>query len=134
MSDLYAFLHPTPICTEKEVIVSNRFKNEDGTIRPFKIKQLTQEENEQIARKCKRPVKRNGIQTMELDEILYSKHMVVESVIEPDFRNAELCEHYGTLNPLDVPSKMLTVKEFGILSDAILQGAENDAPFDEAKN
>lgn len=133
-NDLYAFLNPEPICREKEVIVSNRFKNQDGTVRPFKIKQLTQEENERIARKCKRPVKRNGVTTMELDEILYSQQMVVASVVEPDFHSTELCEHYGTLNPLEVPSKMLTVQEFSVLSDAILQGAENDNPYEEAKN
>ena len=134
MSSLYAFLNPTPICESKEVIVSDRFKNEDGTIRPFKIKQLTQEDNERIARKCKRPKKKNGNVSMEFDEILYSQNIILESVIEPDFRNAELCEHYGTLNPLEVPSKMLTVQEYSVLSNAILQDLEENNLYEEAKN
>ena len=48
MDNLYAFLHPVATEETKEVIISERFKNEDGSIQPFVIKALTQAENERI--------------------------------------------------------------------------------------
>ena len=50
MSKLSTFLHPVAVQEEKEVVVSRRFQDEDGKPVPFRIRALTQEENEEYAR------------------------------------------------------------------------------------
>ena len=47
-----------------------------------------------------------------------------------------MCEAYGTLDPMQVPGKMLTAGEFAALLDAIseLSGFDAETPEDEAKN
>lgn len=50
MSKLSAFLHPVTTSEEKEVVISNRFQDESGQPVPFKIRALTQEENDAITR------------------------------------------------------------------------------------
>lgn len=67
MSKLYDFLHPVATQEEKDVVVSKRFiqRDEQGnpvldeqgnTIpRPFKIRAMTQAENDAITRRAERP-------------------------------------------------------------------------------
>ena len=38
MSRLSAFLHPVPVQQEKEVVISDRFVDENGNVVPFKIR------------------------------------------------------------------------------------------------
>ena len=54
MSKLSAFLHPVTTSEEKEVVISNRFQDESGQPVPFKIRALTQEENDAITRQATR--------------------------------------------------------------------------------
>ena len=44
MSNLNAFLHPVQGDETREIIVSNRFLDENGRPVPFRIRALTQEE------------------------------------------------------------------------------------------
>ena len=44
MSKLSAFLHPITENEEKEVVISNRFRDENGNPVPFRIRALTQED------------------------------------------------------------------------------------------
>ena len=46
MSTLKAFLQPTVAGQTKEVILSERFKEKDGTVVPFVIQAISQEEND----------------------------------------------------------------------------------------
>lgn len=94
---------------------------------PFKVKALTQEENEDIRNRCLIPVKKNGVVvTRTLDTEKFSREVMVACVIEPDFRNSELCKFYGTLDPLEVPSKMLKAGEYSKISRAISRLNEFD--------
>ena len=107
MSKLSAFLHPINTTEETEIIVSNRFQDENGNPVPFKIRALTQEENDMILKQATRKVKVNG-QTMEqLDKVDFSRRMVLAATVEPDFSSKELCDAYGVMDPLLVPGKML---------------------------
>lgn len=45
MSKLKAFLQPSVSGKTKEVVVSDRFVDEDGTIQPFVIQAISQEKN-----------------------------------------------------------------------------------------
>ena len=50
MSKLYAFLHPKTEGLAKDIVVSDRFADEEGNVQPFSIKALTQEDNDRITR------------------------------------------------------------------------------------
>lgn len=132
MSKLSAFLNPVSAEQEREVVISNRFQDEKGNPVPFKIRAITQEENDKIVNSCKRRLK-NGEETV--DTRLLGRKLVVAATVEPDFRSTEMCEHFGTLDPLEVPGKMLLSGEYTRLMEAIndLSGF-NDDVVAEAKN
>ena len=114
--DLYAFLHPIkPEEITEEIVVSERFKDKDGNVIPFKIRALTKGKVEQLARKCR--AKHTG-KDFDIDVEL-GNAMIVEAT-------AELCNAYGTLDPVEVVSKMLLFGEANKLADAIakLSGAD----------
>ena len=126
MSKLSAFLNPVSAEQEREVVISNRFQDEHGDPVPFRIRAITQEENDKIVNSCKRRLK-NGEETV--DTRLLGRKLVVAATVEPDFRSTEMCEHFGTLDPLEVPGKMLLSGEYSRLMEAIndLSGFNDDA-------
>ena len=136
MSNLSAFLKPAYLREEKEIVISKRFLDEQGNPAPFKIRSVSQEENEQITRASKRQRKVGSMVQEHLDSIEYGRRLVVTGTMVPDFRAKEMCEAYGTLDPMQVPGKMLTAGEFAALLDAIseLSGFDAETPEDEAKN
>ena len=135
MSDLSAFLNPASPMERQEVVVSKRFQKEDGSPAPFVIRPLSQCENDELIRKSTRRVKVNGQLVEQLDQTEYGRRVVVAATVEPDFSSPELCRACGTLDPLEVPGKLLLVGEYGRLSRAILalSGLEDD-PEEQAKN
>jgi hypothetical protein len=135
MSALSAFLHPAVTCEEKEIIISKRFLGEDGKPVPFKIRALTQEKNAAIIRTATRMKLVNGQLQESIDANELSARTIVEATVFPDFRSAELCEAYGTKDPVQVPGKMLLAGEFSRLIDAVSKLSGFDKSLDEeAKN
>lgn len=136
MSKLSAFLHPVETQLEKEVVVSNRFRNEDGSPVPFKVRALTQEENDALVRKATRVEVKNGQRMEHLDSVDYARRMVVAATMDPDFTSKDLCDAFGVVDPLLVPGKMLLSGEYNRLMQAIasLSSVENDAMEGEVKN
>ncbi|WP_124065730.1 hypothetical protein [Clostridium sp. E02] len=121
MSALKAFLQPSVAGETKEVIVSQRFKDEKGKPVPFVIKAISQKENEKIAKMSRETVKMNGTPVEKLNHFLYTKRLIHACVQEPDFGEQEICKYYGTEDPLEVPSQMLSIGEYNRLSEAILE-------------
>lgn len=137
MSNLSAFLHPAALNEEKEIVISERFTDENGTVVPFKIRALSQEEVDSITAKSRRREKVGGKVQEKLDSIVFARRMVVAATVEPDFSSKELCEAYGVMDPLLVPVKMLKSGEYSKLMDAIteLSGFDDNEGIDEeAKN
>lgn len=135
MSALSAFLHPAVTREEKEVIISKRFLGEDGKPVPFKIRALTQETNAAIIRTATRMKLVNGQLQESIDANELSARTIVEATVFPDFHSAELCEAYGTKDPVQVPGKMLLAGEFSRLIDAVSKLSGFDKSLDEeAKN
>lgn len=132
---LSAFLNPAQEVGPQKVVVSQRFLGEDGKPAPFTIRPLTQAENDELVRKSTRRIKQNGQLVETLDKTEYGRRVVVAATVEPDFSHEELCRRYGTLDPLEVPGRMLLVGEFARLSEAILKlsGLDGDAE-EQAKN
>lgn len=138
MDNLQAFLNPVSVDEVKEVVISKRFVDKDGKPIPFRIKTIMQEENERITRKCRKVETIRGQRVESLDNQKYNRALIVACTVEPDFRNADLCKAYGTVDPLDLPGKMLTVGEANNLAREILDlnGFSDEAEQleDEAKN
>lgn len=135
MSNLNAFLHPVQGDETQEVMISARFLGEDGRPVPFKIRALTQEENARISRQSMRLVKGGKRGEKELDSEAYTNRIIVAATVEPDFSSEIMCKAYGTLDPAEVPGKMLYAGEYKRLMDSIMELSHfNDDLEDEAKN
>lgn len=135
MSNLNAFLNPAAPVGKQEVVISKRFLAEDGSPAPFVIRPISQEENDKLIRQSTRRVKVNGQLVEQLDSTEYGRRVVVAATVEPNFASEEMCRAYGTMDPLEVPGKMLLVGEYGKLSRAVMElsGMEDDQE-EQAKN
>lgn len=136
MNKLSAFLHPVITREEKEVVISRRFQDEDGNPVPFKIRALSQEENESLVKAATISYRdRTGANASKFDRLKYTRSLVVEGTVDPDFRAKDMCDAYGVMDPLQVPIKMLYAGEFQKLADAIaeLSGIGEDLE-EEVKN
>lgn len=121
MSRLSAFLRPASAQEIAEVVVSKRFLDEAGKPVPFKIRSLTQEENDALVKRSTRSTKDRGGRLRErLDNIEYTRRLLVAATVEPDFTSKELCDAYGVMDPLLVPGKMLLIGEFQKLMEEIM--------------
>lgn len=121
MATLSAFLHPEKPENE-EILVSDRFKGEDGKPVPFKIRAVTEEESAAIRKKATTVRRdRTGQTVREFDAAKYTRLFVIAGTVEPNFRASDLCEAYGVLDPELAVGKMLLAGEFARLSEAISQ-------------
>lgn len=118
MSKLSAFLNPV-LPEEREVVISKRFVGEDGKPVPFRIRALTQEENDAITKKSKRSKLVNGQMQETLDASAFTRNMILAATVEPNFADTQLCERYGVLDPSMVPGKMLLSGEYAALVQQI---------------
>lgn len=138
MGDIKAFLQPPVMDETQEVIVSKRFKGPDGKPVPFVIRVIDQETNDRLIRQASKRVKENGRSYQDLDGDRYRKLLIAACVVEPNFKDAEVCAYYKTVDPLDVPGRMLSSGEYKRLVQAIneLNGFADDeeALEEEAKN
>lgn len=135
MNALSAFLHPTVTVEEQELVISKRFLGEDGKPVPFKIRSLTQEENSKIIKAATKRKKIGNEWQDVLDKNEYDTRLIIAATVSPDFQSAELCEHFNTKDPLQVPGKMLFAGEYVKLGEAITKlSGFGQSLDDEAKN
>ena len=136
MSNLSAFLHPVTVQEEKEIVISRRFLDEDGSPARFKIRSITQDEADALLKQSTRTVKkRDGSLERTVDDQDFNRRLIVAATLVPDFRSTELCGAYGVMDPLMVPGKMLFSGEFSNLLREILDlSGLGGSVEDEAKN
>lgn len=148
MSSLNAFLNPIKVSEEKEVVISDRFvkrdekgepiKDKAGNYipMPFKIRSLTEDENDTLQKKARRTRKVNGQPQEYVDNLYYLRSLVVAATVVPDFASEEMCKNYGVMDPQLVPGKMLLIGEYNTLVNEIMQlsGIDYNTVEDEAKN
>lgn len=140
-SKLSAFFAENAIKIEnKKVVVSNRFRDEDGQPVEWEIKALTTDENEECQRKAMVNIPdavRRGQYTRELDSIKYQSALNTAAVVWPDLNNAELQDKYGVKTPEALLKKMLYAEETAELTKEILSFSKIETLEDkvqEAKN
>ena len=128
MSTLSAFLKPVKTTIEKEIVISDRFVGDDGKPVPFKVRAISQEENDALVRAATKTRNENGQRVERLDSVEYAQRLIVAATVSPDFRAKDICEAYGVVSPMMVPGKMLLSGEYNRLMKAITELSE----FDEA--
>ena len=128
MSDIKAFLLPPVMEETKEVVITNRAKGPDGKPIPFKLRRIDQETNSKLVKQAQKKKKVNGQIVTELDSARFGNLLILACVIEPDFKNSEICAHYKTVDPLEVPERMLSSGAYAKLMEAInkLNGFDDD--------
>ena len=137
MSKLEAFLKPTISELTEEVVVSDRFVDEEGKPATVKIKAITQQLNNALIKKCTVRQKDKGQVYEHLDKPRYQAMLVQACVVEPDFSQKELCDAYGVVDPLEVPVKMFFSGEYAKLLEAIMEingFKDGEELAEEAKN
>ena len=127
MSTLSAFLKPVKTTIEKEVVISDRFVGDDGKPVPFKVRAISQEENDALVRAATKTRNENGQRVERLDSVEYAQRLIVAATVSPDFRAKDICEAYGVVSPMMVPGKMLLSGEYNRLMKAITELSEFDA-------
>lgn len=124
----------------KKIVVSNRFKDENGNPMQWEIRALTNEENDDLQRRAMVNVPvvgQRGAYTRELDNVKYSSMLLAASVVYPDLNDAELQDSYGVKTPEALINRMLYTREAAMLAQEIanLSNFENLADsVTEAKN
>ena len=76
---------------------------------------IDQATNNRLLKQATKKNRSNGRVVQELDTELYGKLLVGACVVQPNFKNAELCAYYKTVDPLEVPGRMLTMGEYNLL-------------------
>ncbi len=124
----------------KKIVVSNRFKDEDGKPIEWEIRAIMEDENEELQRKCfvTTPiVGQRSSYNRELDQVKYVAALMSASVVFPDLNNAELQDSYGVKTPEALLKKMLLPAEMGVLASAVTEFSklnEEEKLIEEAKN
>ncbi|MBH0330130.1 phage portal protein [Brevibacillus brevis] len=136
MSDLSVFFMQnveTDITEEFEV--SKRFKDAEGTPVPWKLRTMTEEENESIRKSAQKRVKVKGGQyTTETNNDEYLAKLAVASVVFPDLKDAELQRSYGVMGADKLLRKMLLPGEYGHLLEKVQEINGFDLDINDLKD
>lgn len=116
----------------EEVIVSERFQGPNGKPIPWKLRTLTEADNESIRKSATKPVKIKGRQySQETDQNEYLAKLAVSSVVYPNLKDAELQNSYGVMGAEDLLRKMLLAGEYIALVQKVTEINKFDRDLDE---
>ncbi|MFD2170313.1 phage tail assembly chaperone [Tumebacillus lipolyticus] len=122
----------------EELVVSERFKDSDGKPIPWKLRWMTEAENEEIRKSATKRVKVKGQYVQETSPEDYMAKLVVSSVVFPDLKNAALQNSYGAVGADNLLRKMLLPGEYARLIEKVqeINGFDKDLGtlIDEVKN
>lgn len=140
MSEFNAFFAQNVVMEKTEAfVVSNRFKDPNGQPIPWKLRTLSESENEEIRKSATQTVKGKGGQRFqETKPEVYLVKVAAASVVYPDLKNAELQKSYGVIGAEDLLKKMLLAGEYAALVRKVeeLNGFDSDINelVEEVKN
>ncbi|WP_410769579.1 phage tail assembly chaperone [Fontibacillus sp. BL9] len=139
MSNLSAFFAQNANSEiNEEVVISARFKDEKGNPIPWKLRSMTEEENEAIRKSAQRKVRDRGVVTIDTNSEEYLAKMVVASVVFPNLKDADLQKSYGVMGSDKLLRKMMLPGEYATLLQKVqeINGFDKDVNelVDEVKN
>lgn len=95
---------------EEEVVVSKRYKDENGKIVKFVMKAIDTERLDQLVDECMEDEFEKGKKVGEkLNRGRYNARVAIESTVYPNLRDPELLKSYGCADPVDAAKKVLSV-------------------------
>ena len=98
----------------KKIVISKRFLDEQENEICWEMKALSQKENEEILKKCRR-MRSAGNDT----EQYYETMVLAESVVFPDLNNIELQNSYKVVGKEALLLELLTAGEYEALKEAV---------------
>jgi len=125
--------------TIEEFTVSDRFKDDNGAPISWKLRTLSEEENEEIRKASTQYVKGRGGQRLpETKPEVYMAKIAAACVVYPDLKNAELQNSYNVHGAETLLKKMLLAGEYAALLSKVqeLNGFDRDMEelVEEVKN
>lgn len=123
----------------EEVVVSERFKDEDGKPILWKIQGISEAQNKAIRKSATKTEKgKGGMKIPEIDPDDYTTKLVLASVVYPNLKDAELQGNYGVAGADNLLNAMLLSGEFATLLEKVqeLNGYDQDINkvMEETKN
>ena len=135
MSQLQAFLNANVNNNiTEQVIISDRFKKDNGELMKFTIRALNDDEMEEINKTCQKFGKKGKV---EFETKKFTRMVAIAGTKDPNFRDAESLKTVGSIVPDDYIKKVLLPGEIEHLAEAIhkLSGYKDiDELREEAKN
>lgn len=105
---LRAFLYPTKPANV-EIVISERFKDEDGNSVKWELRPLSLGEAQALADES---YVLDAKGNKQFDLKAYNRKMVAKSVVFPNLKDAELQAHYNVLGEVELLNVMLTYSEY----------------------
>ncbi|TLS51745.1 phage portal protein [Paenibacillus antri] len=124
----------------EEVVVSKRYVDEEGNPIPFTLKAVDTKRIEELQDECTVPQFKKGKKIgEEIDWKRFACRLAVETTVYPNFRDQELLNSYGIVDPCELVKEILNVGgEYAELIQAVQRVNGFDTDFeelvDEAKN
>ncbi|WP_276358408.1 phage tail assembly chaperone [Cohnella caldifontis] len=117
MSEFSAFFSQNAVLEQtEEFVVSERFRDPNGQPIPWKLRTISESENEEIRKAATQMVRGKGGQRIpETKPEVYLAKVAAASVVYPDLKNAELQKSYGVIGAEDLLKKMLLAGEYAAL-------------------
>ncbi|RRJ62401.1 XkdN-like protein [Paenibacillus oralis] len=133
--NLQEFLNANPIDdVTEDVVISPRFKDENGSPLKFTIKAMTEEEFEDIRKRSTQV----GKKKVEFDSRKFNLHVAINNTINPDFKNADSIKKLGVSSPEEYVKRVLLAGELATLVQKITELSGFDVEMselvEEAKN
>ncbi|SHN65960.1 phage tail assembly chaperone [Desulfitobacterium chlororespirans] len=131
MSTLQEFLNLNPVDNVvNEVIISDRFKDENGSPLRFKIKAMTNAEFEE-ARKKATTIKTKKGGSFDFDTRKFNETIIINHTINPEFKDANSIQKMGCITPEQYLNKVLLAGEIAELANQIQTLSGFDKTFEE---
>lgn len=118
MSALDAFLNPTSDLEELEIEMP-RFRSEDGKPAVIKMRALSAQKNDDILKVCKKRDTVNGIVSEVVDSQKYMDNLILEMIVEPNFRDEKFVKAMGKVNPVEAIKSRFTAREYNQIIDGV---------------
>lgn len=118
-----------PINIQKEIFISDRFKDKENKVKPFIIKPITESENEVL-----RITARDALGNLDYDKYLLK--LTASGVISPNLCDASLQKSYGVLGAEKALASMLLAGEYAMLLESVqnICGFNSPSKVEEIKN
>ena len=131
--DFKVFLEGAKAIEEVTYVASKRYTDKGKPVE-WKLKPINSGLDDALRKSCTRKVPitgKRGQFTMELDNDAYIAKMCVETIVEPNLKDAEFQNAFGVMSGEDLLHKLLLSGEYTDLKNKVLEVNGYDMDMDE---